>query len=152
MAMDIFSGANIQVQIGTAGSTEATDFVEVPEVASFTTSGAESTVITVKSFNSAYDRKLLGTKNVPDITLTVNYLPDDAVHQQLETAAENQSRIQVKLSYFTDATKTEGFSVTYNCFVSKSTIAGDKDQVITKDFTLGIDGGAVATAVITAGA
>ena len=43
--MDIFSGANITVEVGTAGSTLATDFKVVPAVAAFTTSGFESTVI-----------------------------------------------------------------------------------------------------------
>ncbi|WP_250845134.1 hypothetical protein [Escherichia coli] len=77
MAMDIFSGANITVEVGSAGSTVATDFAEVPEVNTFTTSGFESTVISVKTFNSAYDRKLLGTKSIPDISLAVNYLADN---------------------------------------------------------------------------
>ncbi len=55
--MDIMSGANLKVEVGTsAGNVLATDFKEVPEVASFTTSGFESVVIDVKTFNSAYNR------------------------------------------------------------------------------------------------
>ncbi|HAM4852309.1 hypothetical protein KEQ18_09525 [Escherichia coli] len=57
MAMDIMSGANLKVEVGTsAGNVLATDFKEVPEVAGFTTSGFESVVIDVKTFNSAYNR------------------------------------------------------------------------------------------------
>ncbi|ELO0973799.1 phage tail tube protein [Raoultella ornithinolytica] len=149
MAMDIFSGANLVVSVGTsAGSTVATDFKPIPEVASFATSGFESVVIDVVTFNSAYNRKLLGTKSIPDIELTVNYLPDDAVHQQLETLADSQRRCQVKIEYFTDASHAEGFYVIYTAFVSSTTIAGDKDEVVTKAFTLAVDGGALESGLL----
>ncbi|ENV4137239.1 phage tail tube protein [Escherichia coli] len=150
MAMDIFSGANIRVEVGTsAGKAIATDFVEVPEVNTFTTSGFESTVISVKTFNSAYDRKLLGTKSIPDISLAVNYLPDNAVHQKLEQMADDQKRCQIKLSYFEDATQENGFYVIYTCFVSSTTIGGEKDEVVSKTFTLAVDGGALDQGLIT---
>lgn len=149
MAMDIFSGANLVVSVGTsAGSAVATDFKSIPEVASFATSGFESVVIDVVTFNSAYNRKLLGTKSIPDIELTVNYLPDDAVHQQLETLADSQRRCQVKIEYFTDASHAEGFYVIYTAFVSSTTIAGDKDEVVTKAFTLAVDGGALESGLL----
>ena len=148
MAMDIFSGANLKVEIGTAGTTVATDFVEVPEVNTFTTSGFESTVITVKTFNTAYDRKLLGTKSIPDISLAVNYLADNEVHKKLEQLAESQKRCQIRLSYFEDATHTTGFYVVYQCFISTTTLAGDKDEVLSKTFTLAVDGGSLASGIL----
>ncbi|WP_415839002.1 hypothetical protein, partial [Pluralibacter gergoviae] len=110
-------------------------------VNTFTTSGFESTVISVKTFNSAYDRKLLGTKSIPDISLAVNYLADNAVHQKLEQLADEQKRCQIKLSYFEDSSEETGFYVIYTCFVSSTTIGGDKDEVVTKTFTLAVDGG-----------
>lgn len=146
--MDIFSGANITVEVGTAGSTLATDFKVVPEVAAFTTSGFESTVIDVVTFNSAFNRKLLGTKSTDAIDLTVNYIPDDVVHQLLESLADEQKRCQIRLSYYEDATKTTGFYVVYTAFISGSTIDGDKDKVVNKKFTLAIDGGSLANGVL----
>ncbi|EFN8907598.1 hypothetical protein D6912_23245, partial [Escherichia coli] len=147
--MDIFSGANLKVEVGTsAGTTLATDFKEVPEVASFTTSGFESVVIDVVTFNSAYNRKLLGTKSIADIELQVNYLPDNEVHQQLETLADEQKRCQIRLSYYTDATETTGCYVVYTCFVSSTTIAGDKDAVVTKSFNLAVDGAAIESGLL----
>ena len=150
MALDIMAGGNLKVSVGTAGTTLATDFKEVPEVAVFTTSGYESQIITVTTFNSAYNRKLLGTKSVPDIELSVNYLADDPVHQQLEKLADDQKRCQIRLDYYSDATHTTGFYVVYNCYVSSTTISGDKDQVIVKAFTLAVDGGALESGVIEA--
>lgn len=148
MAMSIFSGANLLVEIGTAGTTESATFTEVPEIATFATSGGTSTVIDVVTFNSIYNRKLLGTKSVPDININVNYLPDDPTHAQMVLASENQTRIQLKLSYFQDAAKTNGFYVVYNGFISSDALAGDKDAVVTREFTFAVDGGSVATALI----
>lgn len=148
MAFNIQSGANITASIGTAGTTESTTFTEIPELASFTTSGGTSTVIDVVTFNSPYNRKLLGTKSVADISITVNYIADNSVHQQLVAANEAQTRIQLKLEYFQDATKTTGFYVVYNGFVSGDQLAGDKDSVVTREFTFAVDGGPVATGII----
>lgn len=148
MAFNIQSGANITASIGTAGSTQSTTFTEIPELASFTTSGGTSTVIDVVTFNSPYNRKLLGTKSVADISITVNYIADNTVHQQLVTANEAQTRIQLKLEYFQDATKTTGFYVVYNGFVSGDQLAGDKDAVVTREFTFAVDGGPVETGII----
>ncbi|WP_194761646.1 phage tail tube protein [Pantoea ananatis] len=148
MAFNIQSGANITASIGTAGTTESTTFTEIPELASFTTSGGTSTVIDVVTFNSPYNRKLLGTKSVADISITVNYIADNSVHQQLVAANEAQSRIQLKLQYFQDATKTTGFYVVYNGFVSGDQLAGDKDSVVTREFSFAVDGGPVASGII----
>lgn len=149
MAMDIFSGANIKVELGaTASSTVAATFEVIPEVAVFPTSGSESAVIDVKTFNSAYNRKLLGTKTVPDITLSVNWLPDNTVHQKLLAASENQTRVQIRITYYENATTTKGYSVVYNGFISKDGVTGDKDQVVVREFTLSVDGKAVETKVL----
>ncbi|WP_312228995.1 phage tail tube protein [Pseudescherichia sp.] len=149
MAMDIFSGANLRVEVGSAGGgTLATDFAEVPEVASFVTSGFESTVIEVTTFNSSYSRKLLGTKSIPDLELKVNYLPDNAVHKKLEQLADDQKRCQIRLSYFEDSTRTNGFYVVYQCLVSSTTLEGDKDTVITKNFKLTVDGAEIQSGLL----
>ncbi|ENN8393446.1 MULTISPECIES: hypothetical protein [Serratia] len=146
MSFDIFSGANLKVEFSTtSGSTASTDYKVIPEVASFTTSGFESTVISVKTFNSSFDRKLLGTKSVPDIDLEVNWLPDDVTHMAMEKAADDQSRCQVRITYYEDATHTTGFFVVYNVFVSSTTVSGDKDEVVKKTFKLAVDQGSIAS-------
>ncbi|EHZ4758038.1 TPA: phage tail tube protein [Escherichia coli] len=150
MAFSIMTGANLKVELGTytaGSSTAATDFQEIPEVATFATSGFESTVIAVTTYNSSYNRKLLGTKSVPDCELTVNYLADNAVHQKLEQLADDQVRTQVKITYYENATRTTGFFVIYNAFVSSNLIAGSKDEVVTKAFTLAIDGGPIQSGI-----
>ncbi|AKF37319.1 phage tail tube protein [Yersinia enterocolitica] len=148
MAFDIFSGSNITVELGTAGQTVSTSFVAIPEVAAFPSTGSESAVINVKTFGSVYDRKLVGTRNQPDITLTVNWLPDNVQHLALLKAAEDQTRVQVRISYYENATKTTGYYTVLNGFISKDTIAGDKDSVVTREFTFSVDGAPVASGLL----
>ncbi|TAJ05818.1 hypothetical protein [Pectobacterium versatile] len=149
MTMSIFAGANIKVELGTAGDTVSSTFEVIPEIGVFPTSGSESTVLTVKSFNSTYDRKLLGSRQVPDITLSVNWLPDNAVHAKLLQASENQTRVQVRITYYENATNTTGYSCVYNGFISKDNVTGDKDQAVVREFTLAVDGKAVESKVLT---
>ncbi len=91
--MNIFAGTYLKVEVSpTAGSTVATDFKEVPEVADFTVSGLESTVIDVVTYNSKWNRTLLGTMKVPNIELKVNNLQDDEVQEQLAAWALVEGR------------------------------------------------------------
>lgn len=151
MALDTQSGANLQVEIGTpvsGGTGVATDFQVIPSIAAFTTSGFESTVITVKSFDNEYDRKILGGKNIPDISLQVNYISESPAHILMDTMADEQKKVQIKLSYFDSPTRDGGFFVIYNGFLSSTTLAGDKDQVVVKTYTLAVDGGAINAGLI----
>lgn len=144
-------GANVTVEVGTytAGSTTpATDFEIIPELGTFPTMGAESVVVDVVTFNSVYNRKILGTKSVGDIPLTVNYLLDNLTHIKLLQLAEDQKRAQYKITYYTDGTHTEGYYAIYNAFISSSTTGGDKDAVVTREFVLAVDGGPIATGLV----
>ncbi|HCN8288286.1 TPA: hypothetical protein N6453_004601 [Escherichia coli] len=144
-------GANVTVEVGTytAGSTTpATDFEIIPELGAFPTMGAESIVVDVVTFNSVYNRKILGTKSVGDIPLTVNYLLDNLTHIKLLQLAEDQKRAQYKITYYTDGTHTEGYYAIYNAFISSSTTGGDKDAVVTREFVLAVDGGPIATGLV----
>lgn len=146
--MGIFTGTNITVGIGTAGATVATTFTSIPEIAAFPGTGSSATVIDVVSFDTSVNRKLVGSKTNADVTLQVNWIPDNAVHQQLVTAFENQTRIQLKFSYFTDATKTSGSYVVYNGYITEKKIEGDRDKVINLTMSFACDGAFVAQGVL----
>jgi len=146
--MDVFTGSNITVGIGTAGPTTATTFSNIPEIAAFPGTGSSANVIEVVSFNTSYNRKLVGSKTNADVTLQVNWMPDNTVHQQLVTAFENGTRIQLKFSYFTDATKTAGSYVVYNGFISEKKIESDRDKVVNMTLNFACDGAAVAQGLL----
>ena len=146
--MDIFTGTYFTVGIGTAGATQAATFTNIPEVAAFPSTGSTATVVEVVSFNTSYNRKLVGSKTTADVTLQVNWMPDNAPQQQLVTAFENGTRIQLKFSYFTDATKTAGSYVVYNGFISEKKIEGDRDKVVNLTMTFACDGAPVAQGLL----
>lgn len=148
MPMNIFTGTNLTVGIGTAGATVATTFTSIPEIAAFPSTGSSATVIDVVSFDMSVNRKLVGSKTNSDVTLQVNWIPDNAVHQQLVTAFENQTRIQLKFSYFTDATKTSGSYVVYNGYITEKKIEGDRDKVVNLTMNFACDGAYVAQGVL----
>ncbi|WP_419058922.1 hypothetical protein [Kluyvera georgiana] len=152
MAFDIFSGATLTVEIGThtVGSTEvATDFVEIPEISAFPQIGLQSTVIDVVTYNSKYNRKLLGTASVPDLELTMNFIPDNEVQAKVLALADSQVRAQFRITYYMDETKTNSYSVTYVGFVSNTQSNGSKDEVVTRNITISIDGAPLKTTITT---
>ncbi|EFD5120641.1 hypothetical protein QNS08_004116 [Escherichia coli] len=153
---NIFSGANLSIEIGTyeldsvTGKVKIpTDFKEVPQIASFPQIGFESTIIDVVVYNSAYNEKLLGTKSVPAITMTINYIPSDPIHQKLLALADSQKRAVFKVSYFSDPDHTDGYYETYVAFVSSTSTNGDKDQVVTRDIVLAVTGGSIDSGITT---
>ncbi|EFB5156771.1 hypothetical protein IM093_003221 [Escherichia coli] len=153
---NIFSGANLSVEVGSyeidsvTGKVKIpTDFKEVPHIASFPQVGFESTIIDVVVYNSAYNEKLLGTKSVPAITMNINYIPSDPIHQKLLALADSQKRAVFKVSYFDDPEHTNGYYETYVAFVSSTSTNGDKDQVVTRDIVLAVSGGSIDSGITT---
>lgn len=153
---NIFSGANLSVEVGSyeidsvTGKVKIpTDFKEVPHIASFPQVGFESTIIDVVVYNSAYNEKLLGTKSVPAITMNINYIPSDPIHQKLLALADSQKRAVFKVSYFDDPEHTNGYYETYVTFVSSTSTNGDKDQAVTRDIVLAVTGGSIDSGITT---
>jgi len=75
-------------------------------------------------------------------------MPDNTVHQQLVTAFENGTRIQLKFSYFNDAAKTTGSYVTYNGFITERKIESDRDKVVNLTLNFACDGAPVAQGLL----
>ena len=92
----IFVGNNVKVEIATAptGGGQATTFTVVEEVGAFpSAAGAESNVVSVNTFGQQYAKKLLGSRSVPDLTLTVNWKPGATGQEMLAAAAAAQTLI-----------------------------------------------------------
>lgn len=43
--------------------------------------------------------------SVPDIELSISYMPGNEVHEKLIKATEDGKRVQLKIAYYIDATK-----------------------------------------------
>lgn len=150
--MDIFSGSNAKVEIGSAGTSVATDFVELKYLTSFPAAvGGTNTVISVKIIGETYERKLIGGKSMADIDLEVAWVPDDAMHQKLADYSTSQKPLQIKFSYFQDATQEEGFYTVLQGYISGDKLSGDNDKQISRTYTFSPSGAPIEQGLINSG-
>lgn len=150
----IFVGNNVKVEIANApaGGGQATTFTVVEEVGAFpAAAGAESNVVSVNTFGQQYAKKLLGSRSVPDLTLTVNWKPGSAGQEMLATAAASQKLMQVKVTYFQNIADQDGpayYSIV-NGLVNSDVVNGDFDSVVTRDFVVSVTGAPIAVGEVT---
>lgn len=147
---DIFAGSYVSVFYNseiTNTDINSEKFVEIPETGAFPSTGIEREVITAPNFSHKYSRKLVGRGSVPDIDLTVNYIPE-SVHDVLIKLAEDGKRGQFKIVYWVDASKNLGVAKVYNGFLSSAVHNGGESEVSGLTLTLSVDGGPVASGVI----
>ncbi|MDQ7853631.1 hypothetical protein [Klebsiella michiganensis] len=150
----IFVGNNVKVEIANAptGGGQATTFTVVEEVGAFpSAAGAESTVVSVNTFGEQYAKKLLGSRSVPDLTLTVNWKPGATGQEMLAAAAAAQTLLQVKVTYFQNIDDQEGaayYSIV-NGYVSSDVVNGDFDGVVTRDFVVSVTGAPIAVGQVS---
>ncbi|EJC7926144.1 TPA: hypothetical protein RM300_004040 [Escherichia coli] len=147
---DIFSGGLVGLFLHDDienKDLESDAYLEIPECAAFPETGVERSTIDVPNFSGAYNRKLVGRMSVPDIELSINYMPGNEVHEKLIKATEDGKRVQLKISYYVDATKKSGIQIAYNGFLSKTTMTGGEDAVVGRTFTFVVDGAPVGQAV-----
>lgn len=147
---DIFSGGLVGLYLHDDienKDLESDAYQEIPECAAFPETGVERSTIDVPNFSGAYNRKLVGRMSVPDIELSINYMPGNAVHEKLIKATEDGKRVQLKIAYYVDATKKSGIQIAYNGFLSKTTMTGGEDAVVGRTFTFVVDGAPVGQAV-----
>ncbi|MGS3297121.1 hypothetical protein ACB364_20130 [Enterobacter hormaechei] len=147
---DIFAGNYVSIYYNsdiTNKDFNAPEFVEIPETGAFPATGIEREVIQAPNFTHKYNRKLAGRGSVPDIDLTVNYIPK-SVHDQLYKLCEDSKRGQFKVVYWVDDTKTVGVGKVYNGFITNATFGGGETEVASLAMTLSVDGGPVAVGVI----
>nr|HEK5348805.1 hypothetical protein [Escherichia coli]HEK5408670.1 hypothetical protein [Escherichia coli]HEK5602089.1 hypothetical protein [Escherichia coli]HEK7404924.1 hypothetical protein [Escherichia coli]HEK7499900.1 hypothetical protein [Escherichia coli] len=147
---DIFSGGLVGLYLHDDienSDLESDAYQEIPECAAFPETGVERSTIDVPNFNGPYNRKLVGRMSVPDIELSINYMPSNEVHEKLIKATEDGKRVQLKIAYYIDATKKSGVHIAYNGFLSKTTMTGGEDAVVGRTFTFVVDGAPVKQAV-----
>ncbi|HBZ8158464.1 TPA: hypothetical protein MM329_000677 [Escherichia coli] len=147
---DIFAGSYVSIFFNKDvlnKDLNSKDFIEVPETGAFPSTGIEREVITAPNYSHKYGRKLVGRGSVPDIDLTVNYIPE-SIHDELYQLAEDGKRGQFKVVYWIDASKEVGIAKVYNGFLSNATFNGGESDVNSLSLTLSVDGGPVATGIV----
>jgi len=144
-----FVGNNVTVEVADAPANggQATTYTVVEDLAGFPqAAGAESTVVSVNVFGEQYAKKLIGSRSVPDLTISVNWKPGATGQEMLATAASSQKLVQIKVTYYQNIADKEGASYysIVNGYISSDVVNGDFDAVVTRDFVVSVTGAPIA--------
>lgn len=111
-------------------------FDTIPEVKSFTGPGGSATVIDVTDLQSVAKEKRMGLPDEGQLSLTINYIPDNAVHMGLRADRAARTSVDFRI-YFTD---TLGTVWDFSAFVTGFSVSGAVDGVVEATVTLEITG------------
>lgn len=124
----------VVVQVTDGGSP--TEYQTVPNVTDFSGPGGQASVIDVSNLASTRREKLMGLPDEGQFTMTLNWDPDDTVHQLLRTLRDGRTRAEFKIT-LTDTTPAVG---TFYGYVLGVTLSGAVDAAIKAAVSIEIDG------------
>jgi len=149
-----FVGNNVTVEIADAPANggQATDFTLIEDIAAFPQmASAESTVVTVNVFGEKYVDKIIGSRSVPDLTISVNWKPGAVGQGLLDSALASDKLVQIKVTYYQNISDKDGaayYSIV-NGYVISGNNNGDFDAIVTRDYVVSITGGPVAVGQVS---
>jgi predicted secreted protein len=135
MSINAIEAQGVLIKIG-SGSGSPETFTSIPELMSFSGPGGSASVIDVTDLQSTGKEKRMGLQDEGQLTLEINYIPDDATHAQLRTDRANRTLRNFQI-IFTDASDTQ---FDFAAYVTGFSISGGVDGVITASVTLEISG------------
>lgn len=95
-----------KLYVGTAGSPP--NFQQIPDVTNIPSfGGAERPEIPVTNMDSVAVEFRFGLPNTGSVDFEINYVPDNAVHQTMEDAVDDNTRVSFKIE-MSDGTRFEG--------------------------------------------
>lgn len=125
-------GVIFAVSIGSS----PTSFANVGNVVNITGPGGSASVIDVTNLDSTAKEKLMGLPDEGQITLELNYDPDNTQHANLRNARKNRTRCEGRIT-LTDSTATV---LTFFFYVLGFQMRVAVDQAVKANLTLEIDG------------
>lgn len=124
----------VVVQVTDGGSP--TEFQTVANVTDFSGPGGQASVIDVSNLASTRREKMMGLADEGQFSMTLNWDPDNTVHQLLRTLRNNRTRAEFKIT-LTDSTPATAIFFGYVLGVN---LSGAVDQVVKAAVTVEIDG------------
>ena len=113
-----------------------TSFSAVGNVTGIKGPGGSASVIDVTNLDSAAKEKLMGLPDEGQITVELNYDPDNAQHAVLRNARRNRTLCEFKIQ-LTDATNT---NLTFFGYVLGFALDVGVDQAVKASMTIEVDG------------
>ena len=122
-------------------ATSPVDYVAVPEVTDLQGPGGTTTTIEASDLSSTFRQKKAGLTDAGELTLTINYIADNAVHMALRALWVSSAQNSYRISY----TDTGATTDTFTGFISQFRVANSVDGLTTAALTIVIDS-AITTA------
>lgn len=127
----------IEAQGVTIARQNGTIYTTIPEIKSFTGPGGSAAVIDVTDLQSTAKEKRMGLADEGQLQFTINYIPDNAVHQALRADRAARSETDFRIT-FTDTSPATTWS--FAAFVTGFAVSGAVDGVVEAQVTLEITG------------
>lgn len=124
-------GITIAVSVGSP-----TEFTLIGNITDFSGPGGQASVIDVSNLDSTFREKIMGLPDEGQVTINVNWDPDNTAHEQLRQARADRSQAEFQIT-LTDAGPKVG---TFFGFVLGIVLAGAIDAAVTAAITIEVDG------------
>lgn len=134
MSSSALSSQGMTIAVGDAASPEV--FTTINEVKSIDGPGGQTAEIDVTDLNSTGKEYQLGLQDEGDITLDINYLPNDTQHAQLRADRAAGTKRNYRIT-FTDSPTT---TWTFEGLVKGFSISNSVDSVTGASVTIRVTG------------
>lgn len=132
---DAIEAQGIVISRGT-GSGSPETFEAIPEIKSFSGPGGSASVIDVTSIASTGKEKKMGLQDEGQLTLTINYVPDNTVHAALRDDRDNRTERNFRIVFTDDG----GTQWDFAGYVTGFSVSGGVDAVVEAQVTIEISG------------
>ncbi|HCM5246461.1 TPA: tail fiber domain-containing protein, partial [Klebsiella variicola subsp. variicola] len=105
---------------------------EIPYISSMPTLEISSSVQSYETYGSGYEEYLLDNMSVSPMDITVSYVPDNAIHMQLDELVTSRNEFQLILQYIIEDDRIS-YAIVSGKLTAKST-SGSKDSVVSKTY------------------
>lgn len=138
MSTSALSSQGVTVQVSTGSPTE---YSTIPEVMTINGPSGSATVIDVTDLASAAKEKTMGLADEGQVTLEINYIPDNSVHEILRAARAAKTLGEFQITW-TDVTTT---IYRFFAYVTGFAVTAGVDQSLKASVTLEITGAITKT-------
>jgi hypothetical protein len=140
MSTNALESQGMKIYVGDSGSPEA--FAAIPEVKSIGGPDGQAALRDVTDLDSSAKEFEPGLKDEGNVTLSIQYIPQNAVHTTLRSAFSNRTLKSFKIE-FTDAGVTQW---EFDGYVTGFAVSAAIDETLMASVTIKVTGAVVESA------
>lgn len=125
------------MKISVSSSVSPDNFSDIPDVTNIGGPTGSATVIDVTDFDSTAKEKVMGLMDEGQVSLDINYRPDNTVHELLRAQRAAKALCLFKITFTDSAPAT---TYTFSGYVTGFSVSGAVDSVLKASVTIEITG------------